>query len=99
MLDQCRLDMEGDWAERYNASQAQEFTDHVICDMSKLIPNKKTGKLEPAHAPATVNRSLAYAKKDCSWHGANASFLKITACGSITWPSTTSARYFSRLSK
>ncbi len=53
----------GPWAERYKASQAQEFADHVIRNMSKLIPNKKTGKLEPAYAPATVNRSLACAKK------------------------------------
>lgn len=53
----------GPWAERYKASQAQEFADHVIRDMSKRIPNKKTGKLEPAYAPATVNRSLACAKK------------------------------------
>ena len=34
-----------------------------VVNMIKLIPNKKTGKLEPAYAPATVNRSLACAKK------------------------------------
>ncbi|UMR29218.1 site-specific integrase [Massilia sp. MB5] len=53
----------GPWAERYKASQAQEFADHVIRDMSKRIPDKKTGKLVPAYAPATINRSLACAKK------------------------------------
>lgn len=52
----------GPWAERYKASQAQEFADHVIRDMSKLIPNKD-GKMVPAYAPATINRSLACAKK------------------------------------
>lgn len=52
----------GPWAERYKASQAQEFADHVIRDMSKLIPNK-VGKMAPAYAPATINRSLACAKK------------------------------------
>ncbi|WP_180979412.1 hypothetical protein [Janthinobacterium sp. AD80] len=31
--------------------------------MSKLIPDKETGKLEPAYVPTTVNRSLACAKK------------------------------------
>ncbi|KQQ40411.1 integrase [Duganella sp. Leaf126] len=53
----------GLWAEKYKASQAQEFADHVIRDMSKRIPNRKTGELEPAYAPATINRSLACAKK------------------------------------
>lgn len=53
----------GPWAERYKASQAQEFADHVIRDMTKLIENRKTGKMEPAYAPATINRSLACAKK------------------------------------
>ena len=53
----------GPWAERYKASQAQEFADHVTRDMSKRVPNNKTGKLEPAYAPATINRSLACAKK------------------------------------
>lgn len=53
----------GAWAEKYKASQAQEFADHVIRDMSKLIPDRKTGKMKPAYAPATINRSLACAKK------------------------------------
>jgi integrase len=53
----------GLWAEKYKASQAQEFADHVIRDMSKRILNNKTGKMEPAYAPATINRSLACAKK------------------------------------
>jgi integrase len=39
------------WAEKYKASQAQEFADHVIKDM------------RDAYAHATVNRSLACAKK------------------------------------
>lgn len=53
----------GPWAEKYKASQAQEFADHVIRDMSKKVPHKKTGELVPAYAPATINRSLACAKK------------------------------------
>ncbi len=45
------------WAAKYKASQAQEFADHVIKDM--------TGK----YANATINRSLACAKKglDIAW--------------------------------
>lgn len=39
------------WAEKYKASQAQEFSDHVIKDM------------RDAYAHATINRSLACAKK------------------------------------
>jgi integrase len=39
------------WAEKYKASQAQEFADHVIRDM------------RDAYAHATINRSLACAKK------------------------------------
>lgn len=39
------------WAEKYKASQAQEFADHVIRDMRE------------AYAHATINRSLACAKK------------------------------------
>lgn len=39
------------WAEKYKASQAQEFADHVIKDM------------RDAYAHATINRSLACAKK------------------------------------
>lgn len=53
----------GPWAEKYKASQAQEFADHVIKDMGKLVENPKTKKVRPAYAPATVNRSLACAKK------------------------------------
>ncbi|MES2262174.1 MAG: site-specific integrase [Pseudomonadota bacterium] len=41
----------GPWAEKYKASQAQEFADHVIKDMRN------------AYAHATINRSLACAKK------------------------------------
>lgn len=41
----------GPWADKYKASQAREFAAHVIKDM--------TG----AYAPATINRSLATAKK------------------------------------
>lgn len=47
----------GPWAEKYKASQAREFAAHVIRDMSAL----KDGK--PIYAPATINRSLATAKK------------------------------------
>lgn len=32
-------------------------------DMSVLVQDKKTGKMKPAYAPATVNRSLATMKK------------------------------------
>lgn len=39
------------WAAKYKASQAQEFADHVIKDM------------RDAYAHATINRSLACAKK------------------------------------
>lgn len=39
------------WAEKYKASQAQEFADHVIKDM------------RGSYAHATINRSLACAKK------------------------------------
>lgn len=41
----------GPWAEKYKASQAREFAAHVIKDMSGV------------YAPATINRSLATAKK------------------------------------
>jgi len=41
----------GPWAERYQASQAREFAAHVIKDM------------RGHYAPATINRSLATAKK------------------------------------
>jgi integrase len=51
------------WAEKYRASQAQEFADNVIRDMSKLIEDPKTKEKRPAYAPATINRSLACAKK------------------------------------
>jgi integrase len=39
------------WAEKYKASQAQEFAEHVKRDMQGV------------YAPATINRSLACAKK------------------------------------
>jgi integrase len=51
------------WAAKYKASQAREFAAHVIKDMSRLVLNPKTGKKAPAYAPATINRSLATAKK------------------------------------
>lgn len=51
------------WAEKYKASQAQEFADHVIKDMRKLVEDPKTKKVAPAYAEATINRSLACAKK------------------------------------
>lgn len=53
----------GPWAAKYKASEAQEFADHVIRDMSKKIVDEKTGKMKAAYAPATINRSLACAKK------------------------------------
>lgn len=53
----------GPWAERYKASQAREFAAHVIKDMRQLIKDPATGEMVPAYAPATINRSLATAKK------------------------------------
>lgn len=53
----------GPWAEKYKASEAQEFADEIIADMSALVEDKKTGLMKPAYAPATINRSLACAKK------------------------------------
>ncbi|MDQ1921287.1 tyrosine-type recombinase/integrase [Massilia pseudoviolaceinigra] len=53
----------GPWATKYMASQAQEFADHVIRDMRQLVEDPKTKRLKPAYAPATINRSLACAKK------------------------------------
>lgn len=53
----------GPWAERYKASQAREFAAHVIKDMRQLIKNPATGEMVQAYAPATINRSLATAKK------------------------------------
>jgi integrase len=53
----------GPWAAKYKASQAREFSAHVIKDMSVKIKDEKTGKLKHAYAPATINRSLATAKK------------------------------------
>lgn len=53
----------GPWAERYMASQAREFAAHVIKDMRRLIKNPATGEMKAAYAPATINRSLATAKK------------------------------------
>lgn len=52
----------GPWAEKYKASQAREFAAHVIKDMGAL-QKAPDGKLKPAYAPATINRSLATAKK------------------------------------
>lgn len=51
------------WAGKYKASQAQEFADQVIKDMKKTVENPKTKKKRPAYADATINRSLACAKK------------------------------------
>ena len=45
------------------ALEAQEFSDHVIGDMSRGVPDTKTRKMKAAYAPATINRSLACAKK------------------------------------
>ena len=53
----------GPWAQKYKASQAREFAAHVVKDMSAKIPDEKTGELKPAYAAATINRSLATAKK------------------------------------
>ena len=53
----------GPWAAKYKASEAQEFSDHVIRDMSRKVPDTKTRKMKAAYAPATINRSLACAKK------------------------------------
>lgn len=53
----------GQWALRYKASEAQEFADEVIRDMSAMVEDKKTGKMKPVYAPATINRSLACVKK------------------------------------
>lgn len=53
----------GPWAEKYMASQAREFAAHVIRDMRQLIKDPATGEMKPAYAPATINRSLATAKK------------------------------------
>jgi integrase len=53
----------GPWAEKYMASQAREFAAHVIKDMRRLVKNRTTGEMAPAYAPATINRSLAAAKK------------------------------------
>lgn len=59
----------GPWAAKYKASQAQEFADQVIKDMSQLVEHPKTKEMKPAYAPATINRSLACAKKglDIAW--------------------------------
>ena len=53
----------GPWAAKYKASEAREFAAHVIKDMSAKIKDEKTGEMVPAYAPATINRSLATAKK------------------------------------
>lgn len=52
----------GPWAAKYKASQAREFAAHVIKDMTTLQPDKD-GNLKQPYATATVNRSLACAKK------------------------------------
>lgn len=51
------------WADKFRASQAQEFADHVIANLSKLVLHEKTQTMRPAYAQATINRSLACAKK------------------------------------
>ena len=51
------------WAALYRASQAQEFAEHVIRNMSELVENEKTKEWKRAYAAATINRSLACAKK------------------------------------
>lgn len=58
------------WAQRYKASQAAAFAAHVVKDMSTKIRDEKTGLMKPAYAPATINRSLATAKKGLAiaWH-------------------------------
>jgi len=56
----------GPWAEKYKASQAREFAAHVIKDMRAKIKDEKTGKMKQAYADATINRSLATAKKGLS---------------------------------
>lgn len=56
----------GPWAEKYMASQAREFAAHVVKDMRQLVPDKATGTMVEAYAPATINRSLATAKKGLS---------------------------------
>ncbi len=53
----------GPWAEKYKASQAREFAAHVIKDLSAKVKDNKTGKMKQVYAPATINRSLATAKK------------------------------------
>lgn len=59
----------GPWAAKYKASEAQEFAGQVIKDMSQLVEHPKTKEMKPAYAPATINRSLACAKKglDIAW--------------------------------
>jgi integrase len=54
------------WAEKYKASQAREFAAHVVKDFSAMVVDEKTGELKRAYAPATINRSLATAKKGLS---------------------------------
>lgn len=52
----------GEWAAKYQASQARECAAHIIKDMSALQKNK-LGEMKPAYAAATINRSLAAMKK------------------------------------
>lgn len=51
------------WCDKYTCSQARECAAHITRDMTELVTDKKTAKLKPAYAPATVNRSLAVLKK------------------------------------
>lgn len=55
----------GPWADKYKASQAREFAAHVIKDMTALQPDKN-GEMKQPYASATINRSLACAKKGLS---------------------------------
>lgn len=56
----------GPWAVKYKASEASAFAAAVIKDLSAKIKDEKTGEMKPAYAPATINRSLACAKKGLS---------------------------------
>lgn len=82
------------WAEKYRASQAQEFADHVIRDMSKLIDDPKTGAKEPAYAAAIVNCSLACAERGLPLAWKRRLTHESHACASRLGRSTTSARCF-----
>ena len=45
----------GPWTVKYKASEAQEFSDHVIRDMSRKVADTKTRKMKAAYAPTTIN--------------------------------------------